>query len=220
MQNQVQNLSVKVEKLSPISRKLSIKVPAEVVGNRILKGLQEVQKTAKIKGFRPGHVPLPMVKQFYGSDVNHHVFHKLIDESFQQALTQEKLKAVGSPKIETPDHKTGTGEHDHGLQEGKDLNFTATVEILPEVEVTGYTGIALTRASDQVLEKDFDKAIEQLRGTYATLKTNEDTSYKAKKGDYVQMDFKGAVQTDKGFEERDSMKGSKLLEIGSEQYKL
>ena len=73
------DIIVSVEKPSAISRKLTIKVPANIVADRFEKTLREVAKTAKIKGFRPGMVPLPMVKKFYGNDVRHNVFHKLVD---------------------------------------------------------------------------------------------------------------------------------------------
>src|SRR4051794_38674425 len=128
------NLNVQMEKASNIVRKLTIKVPADVVQKRFERGLQEVQRTAKIKGFRPGNVPISVVKQYYGDDVRHETFHRLIDESFQEAIRDQKIKAVGRPTIETPDHKTGEGAHDHSIKDGQDLTFIATVEVLPEIE--------------------------------------------------------------------------------------
>src|SRR4051794_31422496 len=116
-------LNVQVEKPSAILRKLTIRVPAKEVASRYNSGLAEVQKTAKLKGFRPGQAPISVIKQYYGEDVRHRLFHNLIDESFQHAVREQKIKAVGNPKIETPDHKTGAGEHDHTLGENQDLSF-------------------------------------------------------------------------------------------------
>lgn len=138
-------LDIQLEKPSNIVRKLTIKVPAKVVADRLESGLLEAQKTAKLKGFRPGHVPMSVVKQYYGEDIRHRIFHSLIDESFREAVRTQQLKAVGAPKIETPNNKTGAGDHDHSLHEGQDFTFTATVEVLPEIEVKSYTGIALSR---------------------------------------------------------------------------
>ena len=128
------DISVSVEKASSVSRKLTIKVPANIVADRFAKGLQDVAKTAKMKGFRPGMVPLPMVKKVYGEDVRHHVFHKLVDESYAVALKQEKIQAVGQPQIDTEESaklKKEAHAHDdhagHVLDETKDLTFTATV---------------------------------------------------------------------------------------------
>lgn len=212
------DIQISVEKSSPIKRKLTIKVPAKTVASRFEKGLIEVQKTANLKGFRPGMAPLSMVKQFYGSDIRHNVFHRLIDESFEMAVRKEQLRAVGSPQIETPDHKTGEGEHDHTLDENKDLTFTATVEILPEIEVKGYTGLALKKLNETVTEKDIETTLQNIRESQAQVTPVTEEGYKAKKGDFVDMEFNGGINTDKGFEEREGMKGQRLLEIGSNQF--
>jgi len=212
------NIQVSVEKPSSIRRKLTIKVPALEVSKRFERTLGEVQKTAKLKGFRPGTAPLSIVKQFYGADVRHNLLHRLIDEAFQNAVVQEKLKAVGSPQIETGDeHKTGAGEHDHTIDETKDFTFTATVDVLPEIEVKGYTGLALTKDSDKVTKEDIEKTISQVLDSQSSLTTVTDAKAKAKKGEFVDMDFAGGVVTDKGLDERPGMKGSRLLEIGSDQ---
>ncbi len=212
------NIQVSVEKPSSIRRKLTIKVPALEVSKRFERTLGEVQKTAKLKGFRPGTAPLSIVKQFYGADVRHNLLHRLIDEAFQNAVVQEKLKAVGSPQIETGDeHKTGAGEHDHTIDETKDFTFTATVDILPEIEVKGYTGLALTKDSDKVTKEDIEKTISQVLDSQSSLTTVADAKAKAKKGEFVDMDFAGGVVTEKGLDERPGMKGSRLLEIGSDQ---
>ncbi len=206
----------KVEKKSNVLRQLKVRVPATVVTSRLEKGLREVQKTARIKGFRPGHVPLPVVKQFYGEDVRHQVFHSLIDESFQEAVRGEKLRAVGRPQIETPDHKTGSGEHDHSIEEGKDLTYLATVEVMPEIEVKGYTGIALTREPSKVEKADVQKIVENFQNSQAQLIPVESDEYAAKKGDSVEMKFEGGVVVDGKVEPRAGMNGSRLLEIGSD----
>lgn len=219
-------LSVQVEKPSNITRKLTIKVPATEVANWLQKGLVEVQKTAKLKGFRPGHVPLSVVKQYYGSDVKHRVYHNLIDASFKQAVQKEAIKAVGRPKIETESSKD---EHDHSkhtLDEDKDLTFTATVEVLPEVEVKGYTGISLTKEKVDVTDKDVDTIVEQLRNAHAELvpassalagADGSQASRPAKKGDFVDLKFEGGVVTDEGLDARPGMSGQRMIEIGSNQ---
>ncbi len=213
-------LSVQVEKKSNVLRQLTIRVPASVVQVHLDRGLAEVQKTARLKGFRPGHVPLPVVRQFYGADVRHQVFHSLIDESFQEAVRGQKLRPVGRPNIETPEHKTGAGEHDHTLEEGKDLTFVATVEVLPEIEVKGYTGIAVTRGSTKITDDDVSKVVENLRGSQAQLIPITDEKRKVKKGDTVDLKFKGGVYTqgkkDGTVQERPDMTGNRLLEVGSD----
>ena len=219
------NLSVQVEKKSNILRKLTVKVAAKTVDSHLEKGLVEVQRTAKLKGFRPGHVPLSVVKQYYGEDVKHRVFHSLIDESFQVALKEQKLQAVGRPQIETPDHKTGEGAHDHAIEEGKDLTYIATVEVLPEIEVKGYTGIALKKESVEITDKDVDVVLKNLTDSQSELipvtggligADGTSSSRPAKKGDFVDMNFSGGIVTENGLEEKAGMKGNRVFEIGSD----
>jgi trigger factor len=211
------NIQVSVEKASPISRKLTIKIPAQEVTSRFNRSLGEVQKTARIKGFRPGMAPIHVIKQFYGSDVRHNLLHRLIDESFQVAVEKEKIQAVGSPKIDTPENQTGHGEHDHTIDETKDFTFTATVDVLPEIEPKGYTGIALTKDAEEVSADDVKKSIQQILDSRATLTPAKDATVTAKKSDFVDLEFKGGVVTEKGLEERAGMQGARLIEIGSDQ---
>src|SRR6185437_13591451 len=218
-------LQVKVEKPSNIVRKLTIKVPAAVVNNRFQRGLAEVQKDAKLKGFRPGQAPLAIIKQYYGEDVRHRVYHSLIDESFQHAIREEKLMAVGRPTIESPEHQHGEGAHDHGIEEDKDFTYTATVEILPEIEVKGYTGLSLTQEKKEVTNVDVDKVVEGMLDSQAQLVPVEGglaladgttSSRPAKKKDFVDVTFTGGIVEDDQVVEKEGMNGSRLLEIGSD----
>jgi trigger factor len=218
-------LNVQVETKSPILRKLTVRVPAKEVAARYNRGLAEVQRTANLKGFRPGQAPIAVIKQYYGEDVRHRLFHNLIDESYQHAIRTEKLKAVGSPKIETPDHKTGAGEHDHTLHEDKDLTYIATVEVLPEIEVKNYTGVALTRGNADVKDADVEQMVKHLLDAQAELvpatsgladASGKMGSRPARKGDFADIQFDGGIVTDKGVEKKDGMKGGRVIEIGSD----
>lgn len=215
--------SVEVEKPSSILRKFTIKVPAETVKTHFDKGLAEVQRTATIKGFRPGQVPISIVKQHYGEDVRHRVFHALIDESFDKAIEEHKMRAVGRPQIDTPEHKTGHGAHDHTLHEEKDLTFTATFEVIPEIEVKGYTGLSLTQDKVEVKAEQIEKMIEGLHQSQAqlvpvagglALADGTQSSRPIEKGDFADIKMSGGLVTETGVELREDMKGERLVEIG------
>lgn len=217
--------TVQLEKPSSIVRKLTIKVPAGVVASHFERGLIEVQKTAKLKGFRPGQVPISVIKQYYGDDVRHRVYHNLIDESFQEAVRKHQLQAVGRPQIDSPDHKTGEGDHDHSIHEDQDLSFIATVEVLPEIEVKGYTGVSLVREKVEVNDSDVEKVVQGILDSQAQLvpassglamADGSSSSRPVQKGDHVDMAFSGGVVTPTGIEEKPGMKGSRLFEIGSD----
>ena len=219
-------LTVQVEKTSPVLRKLTIKVPSKTVNAQLQRGLSEVQRSAKIKGFRQGAVPMHIVKQYYGADISHRVFHDLIEDAYREALREQKIRAVGSPKIETPEHQTGSHEHDHGINEGQDLQFTATVEVLPEIEVKHYTGIALSQEKTEVTDKDVDQLFDRIRDSQANLvpasgglvgSDGNPSSRPAKKGDFADLAFDGGMVTDGQVVKRPDMKGTQTIEIGSGQ---
>jgi trigger factor len=219
--------SLEVEKPSTIVRKLKIKIPANVVKSHFEKGLAEVQKTAKLKGFRPGQVPMTIVKQYYGDDVRHQVFHRLIDNSVQEAVVGQKIQTVGSPKIDTPDHKTGTGEHDHTLHEDKELSFTATVEVMPEVHVKSYKKLKIKQEKVEITDAHVEKVVENLRSSQAeltpvtgglALADGTESTRPAAKGDFVDTQILGGLVKDGAVEAREDMKGSKVIEIGSDAW--
>ena len=217
-------LSVEVEKTSSILRKMKIKVPAKIVRNYFDKGLVAVQKTAKLKGFRPGQAPISIIKQYYGEDVRHKVLHSLIDESFEEAVKEQELKTVGSPNISTPQHKTGEGAHDHTLKEDEDLNFEATFEVMPEVKVSGYTGISVSQEKVDVTDEQVEKVVENLHQSQAQLVPAEGglaladgtpSSRPIQNGDFVDTKITGGIVAGDHVQPREDMKGSKLIEMGT-----
>lgn len=197
-----------IEKVSNIARKLIITVPAEKVSQHFQQGLASIQKTAKIKGFRPGHVPLSVVKQFYGDDLKHKVFHSVVDQSYQDAVEKHQLRPVSRPKIE---NVNGKG---HSLEEGQDLTFSATFEIFPEFEVKSYTGLSLTRGNTEITDKDVQVIVDNLRSAHAEMVPVEEDRA-VRKGDFVDFSFKGGIVTDSGVEDRADMSGQRVMEVGS-----
>jgi len=219
--------SVEVEKPSAILRKLKVKVPANVVKTHINKGLADVQKTAKLKGFRPGLAPISIIKQYYGEDVRHRVFHTLIDQSFAEAVQEQELRTVGNPKIETPDHQTGAGAHDHTLHDDHDLVYTATFEVMPELTVKDYTGIALKQEKIEITAEQVEKVVENLHNSQAelvpisgglALADGTTSSRPVQKGDFVDAKILGGLVKNDQVEQRDDMKGNRMIEIGTHQW--
>ncbi|MFZ9595499.1 MAG: trigger factor [Bdellovibrionia bacterium] len=217
--------SVEVEKISSIVRKLKIKIPSQEVKTQFDRSLVQVQKTAKLKGFRAGQVPLSMVKQFYGSDVRHQLFHRLIDDSIEKAVIQEKIQSVGRPKIETPEHQTGSGEHDHTLHEDQDLSFIATVEVMPELEMKNYKKLKLKKESTEVTDDHVDQVIENLRHSQAQLVPvagSEAESGSAprvtQKGDFLDVQISGGLVKEGKVIPQADMNGSKMVELGSNSW--
>ena len=204
------NIQVKVEKKSDTQRTLQVTVPAELVSSRLSQSYADVQKRAEVKGFRKGHVPLSMVKTMYGDAIQHDLYHRLIDESFNEALKQNQIRAIGQPQVEgAHDH------HHHKLEDGQSLSYTATVEVLPEVEPTHYDGMSLKKKDLKVTDADVEKVIERLRESHADWTPIEEESHKAQKGESVDIEFKGKLEEEGQFVEKEGMSGQQRLELGS-----
>lgn len=217
-------LQVQIETPSKITRKLSVRVPASVVNDHLTRGLTEVQSKSNLKGFRPGQAPLSVIKQYFGKDVKHRVYHSLIEDSLNHALREHKILAVGSPKIDSPEHQHGEGEHDHSIEEDKELAYTATVEVMPEVEVKGYTGLALSQESTEVTDAHVEKIVSGILDSHAQLipigsglvgADGASTGRAAVQGDHVDVTFDGGIVTASGVEKQEGMKGTRVIEIGS-----
>lgn len=203
-------VTVKVDTPSKVTRKLTITVPAQAIEERFQREINQVQKKAKLKGFRPGMAPISVIKQYYGADVRHQVLHDLIDDSYRWAVKEQQIRPVGMPQIDTP------GTHEHHIDIGEDLTYTATVEIFPEVELKSYTGLSVKRQKVEVADADVDAVIANLRDSQAQLEPYPD-DHAAKTGDFVDFTFKGGVVTDQGVEERPGMSGTRVVQIGANE---
>lgn len=218
--------SVKIENISNVVRKLTIKVPANEVANLFEKDLVEVQKNANLKGFRKGQVPVSVIRQVYGKELRHKLFHRLIEDTVHRTVYDNKLRIVGSPRVESHDHKTGLGDHDHEATEDKDFSFTATVEVLPDIQPKDYFGISLNKENKIVQDEDIAKAmvsIQENRAILIPLSENKmqgddsSTQRPTQKGDYVDVKFKGGILNEAGDVMPEPMlTGTRFIEVGSD----
>ncbi len=172
-------MQVSVEQSGNIERKMTIKLPAERVDGEIAKQLQRLSKKVKIPGFRPGKVPMKIMKSRYLGQVMQDVIGDLIQSSYQEALGQESLRPAGAPSIET----SSGGE-------GKDLEYTATFEIYPDLSELDLSGLKVERTLCEITGSDIDTTLESLRRQKVEWKSIDD---EAKQGNRVTLDFTGTV---------------------------
>jgi trigger factor len=173
-------MQVKVESTGTLERKMRVELPVEHIQKEVDTRLKSVGKTAKIKGFRPGKVPAKVVKQHYGKQIRQEVLAELMQKSYTDALVQENLNPAGSPQIEEDDNSDGSG-----------FAYTATLEVMPEVELKGLDKISLERPDVTIGDKDLDAMIDKLRQQKATWSMVERAS---KEGDRVVCDFSGELK--------------------------
>jgi trigger factor len=209
---------IKLENVSAIQKKFIVTIPAERVTKIVEKKFLETQKVASLKGFRPGKVPLPMVKQYYAEDVKQRALQTLISESYSEALKQHPLRIVGEPQIEGVPHghenEDGHQHHHVHIHDGEALSFAATVEIVPEIEPKDYKGLSLQKVSDQISEEDLAGVRKSLLDRKAELTPVERA---AKIGDQVNFKYEGKVKTDAGWEASADLSGERSAELGSGQ---
>lgn len=202
------NLQVKIEKPSNISRKIIITIPADQVSKRYAAKLREAQSKASIKGFRPGHVPLDMVKKYYGGDIKSTVFNSLIDDSVFQVIKENEIRTIGRPVVESID-----SDLNPNWDESKEFKFTATVEILPEVDPKEYKGLSIKRDKVSITAEDVDQVLNGLREQMAELSPT-DEGYKAVTGDFVEFEYEGSMLTEEGSKVLENLKGHRQAFLG------
>lgn len=172
-------MQVSVETTGALERRIEVSVPRERIEQAIDERLKRVSRTAKLKGFRPGKVPFKVVKQQFGAQVRQEVLSDLMQSSFAEAVTQEKLSPAAGPRIEPI-----------SVGADQDLKYRATFEVFPEIELKGVEGIAVQRPAASVTDADVDAMVLNLREQRPRFEAVERES---REGDRVTMDFEGVI---------------------------
>jgi trigger factor len=145
-------MQVSIETTSGLERRLTVGVPAERVDIEVNSRLQKAAKNVKLPGFRPGKVPMKVMRQRFGAGVRQEVLGEVMSQSFQEAVIQEKLRPAGQPSIEP-----------RNLEAGKDLEYVATFEVFPDVDVVEMKDFAVEKPVAEVTDEDIDNIIEVFR---------------------------------------------------------
>ncbi len=172
-------MQVSVETTSGLGRRMTIQLPAEQIDNQVENKLQQLSRSVRIDGFRPGKVPLSVVKKRYGEQVRQEAAGELMASSYEQALQQENIRPVGQPTIEQTRNEPG-----------QELEFVATFEVYPEVEPPQLSDITIERPVAEISESDVDNMFSKLRKQRATWSPVERA---AVSGDRLEIDFEGTI---------------------------
>jgi len=172
-------IKVELEDLSEVKKRLDITISADVVAELVKDAYKDVRANASIAGFRKGSVPLNIIKTRFADHVHDEVVKKLIEQAYPHALKQKELSPIDAPNIDLKGVK---------FDEGKEFSFSAVVEVTPNVEISGYRGMELTRKDIEVTDKDVEEALDNLREHKAQFK---EVKRAAKDGDLVVVDFEG-----------------------------
>ena len=159
----------------------NITVPADEIETVVTNRLNELKKTAKIPGFRPGKVPVQMLRKQYGPSIMGEVLERTVDETSKKAMDERELRPVVQPKIEIVK-----------FEDGADLEYTMAIEVMPTVEPMDFSKINLERMVVKADEEEITNALDRLANAH---KTSEPVAKarKSKEGDFLVIDFVGKV---------------------------
>ena len=193
-------MQVTETKAEGLRREFKIVVPADDIEQQIGSRLRELVRTVQMPGFRPGKVPVSLLRKKYGPSVTGEVLERTVNDSSQRAMSERGLRPAMQPKIEITT-----------FEDGADLEYTMAFELMPEIEPLDFSEIKLEQmvaAADETKVEDTLRRMSKLHGTTEPITANR----KSKDGDVLLVDFVGTVD---GKEFSGGKAESYLLELGS-----
>ncbi len=175
-------MKVTVDSKKGLKTNLKVFVDKKTMNDRIDVRLIELSKTVNIKGFRPGKVPVDVLKRQFGKAVYGEVLEKVLRETSTKALEEKNIKVAGQPKLDLKSHG-----------EGKDLNYTLEVDELPSVKIQSLESIKFTDYEINVTDKDTKKRIDEIAKNQNSFK-DKNKNEAAKEGDLVVFDYKATIE--------------------------
>lgn len=172
-------MQVSVDKISDLERKMTVQVPAEQVDGQVEERLKSMVPRTKVHGFRPGKVPLRVVRQMYGKQVREEVLGELIQSSFIETVQKESLRPAGGPRVERGQDLPG-----------QPFEYSATFEVYPEIELKPLEELEVKRVASEITDADVDRVVENMRRQRTRWETVERP---AAEGDRVTLSFEGRI---------------------------
>lgn len=172
-----------------LKREFKVVLPAQDLADRLAAQLEDLKGKVQIKGFRPGKVPASHLRRVYGRSVMGDLIQELVNEGNRRIIEEHKVKLAMQPEIVFPEDK----EKVEAIMEARgDLEYSVKVEVLPEISVGEFSGIAVTREVAEVPDSEIDEAIQRMASQNKPFSPKADGA-KATKGDRVVIDFIGKI---------------------------
>ena len=192
-------MQVTVEAINPVTKKVSIEIPAERVDAEIEKAYTGIQKKAKLQGFRPGKAPMQLIKRTYSDAMRDEVMRRFYEQTLFKALDEHKIEPIDSPTIESDI-----------LEQGSPFKYSALVEIMPEILLNDYSGFEVTKEKFVLNPGNIDGEIKRMQENMAQLIPLDEGAL-VENGHIVSLDYNFSVD---GFPEEDSSAQEAELEVG------
>lgn len=172
-------MQVSLSTVAGLERRMEVAVPAERVSAAIETRLKNVARTARLKGFRPGKAPLPVVRQQFGAQVQSEVVGDLLRESWSDAVTQQSLRPATDPRIELV-----------SAEPGAELRYVASFEVLPEIRIGSLADLSIERTTASITDADIEAMLDSMRRQRPDFNAVERG---ATDTDRVTVDFEGRI---------------------------
>lgn len=196
-------MKVEINDLSSVKKKLEFELPGERIAEKMDKAFGRLRKKAKIKGFRPGKAPLPLVRRLYGDQVRMEAVEDLVQDAFSEAVREHELSPLVPPEIADLDFP----------EDNSRLSFAATIEVAPEFTLSGWDEIVLEQRPTAVEEAEVEAEMDKFRQAMGQLKTIDERP--SREGDTLVIDFVGKLD---GVEFEGGSADDFTIEIGSGQF--
>lgn len=185
-----------------LKREFKVVISASDITAKVDDRLSELGRTIRMPGFRPGKVPMPVLKKRYGPAVLGEILERAVSDASNQAMMERGLRPALQPKVDIT-----------SFAEGADLEYTLAVELLPDVKPMNFAELELERLKVAADESEVAKALERMAGDYRETKNVEGRP--AQKGDILVIDFVGSVE---GKEFPGGSSKDHRLELGSNAF--
>ena len=172
-------MDVSVETLEGLETRLTITLPSETFEERLDVKLNEAKNKARLPGFRPGKIPLKEIRRRFGPSLRAELAGEMMQSSFYEAIAQESLNPAGPPTLEVKK-----------MDPNVDLEFTATFELVPSVEVADLAKVEIKRPSTEITDEDIEKMVDRLKEQRISYEPVERAS---QADDQVTVDFEGSL---------------------------
>ncbi|NVZ10910.1 trigger factor [Allochromatium humboldtianum] len=173
-------MQVSVEAGEGLERRMRVDLPFDEVGAEVEKRLQQLARRAKLPGFRPGKVPMKVLRQRYHAELHQEVFGDMVQKTLYKAFEQESLMPAGMPHIE-PDLDIDAGR----------MAYTAVFEVMPEITLASVSDKVVKRPVSELTDTDLDDMIQRLREQRKTWAAVERP---AQAGDQLSIGFVGTIE--------------------------
>jgi trigger factor len=174
-------MQVNVEDVNTVKKILHIEVPHEEIVKELDNAYKELNKTAKVKGFRSGKTPRKVLERMYKDDIHSDVTKKIVQSSFFEAIKESDVKFIGEPNINPPE-----------LNEDESYKYQAEVELKPEIGEVEFKNINLKKTLYKITDEERDAQVEMLRRNLSTQEPIKEAR-PVEEEDYVLINFEGFV---------------------------